>query len=146
MFQNNQQNTGLYQKPGNNPPEKPVINGPINGKVRTNYTFTAVTNDLDGDNISYLFDWGDGTNSGWTEFVEAGTMVNRSHKWWRSCTFKVRVKAKDCYTAQSNWTTLEVKIPRKRTVNNVFSFRFLEYFPLLEKLILIIMQKQVILR
>ena len=134
MFQNNPKHSGLYQKPGNNPPEEPVLNGPINGKVGTDYTFTALTNDSDGDNISYLFDWGDGTNSGWTEFVKSGTIVNQSHKWLRKSTFKIRVKAKDCYASQSKWTTLEVKIPRNKQVNNFQWSRFLERFPILQKL------------
>jgi len=134
MFQNNPKHSGLYQKPGNNPPEKPVLHGPCNGKVRTEYTFTALTNDSDGDNISYLFDWGDGTNSGWTEFVKSGTIVNRSHKWLWRCNFKIRVKAKDCHSSQSKWTTLEVKIPRNKAVSNVFTYNFFERFQIIRKL------------
>jgi len=135
MFQNNPKHSGLYQKPGNNPPEEPILNGPSNGKVRTDYTFTAITNDSDGDNISYLFDWGDGTNSAWTEFVKSGTMVNQSHKWLWKSTFKVRVKAKDCYASQSNWTTLEVKIPRNKAIDNFQWEKFLERFPIIQKLL-----------
>jgi hypothetical protein len=133
MFQNNPKHTGLYQKPGNNPPEEPVINGPSNGKVRTDYTFTAITNDSDGNNISYLFDWGDGTNSGWTEFVNSGTMVNRSHKWLSRCTFKVRVKAKDCHASQSKWTNLIVKIPRNKAARNIFFYNLFERFQIIKE-------------
>jgi hypothetical protein len=136
MFQHNPRHTGLYNKPCNNPPEKPSIDGPINGKVRTKYTYEASTDDPDGDNISYLFDWGDGTNSGWTEFVPSETKVNQSHKWWWRGTYKVKVKAKDSYAAQSEWTILEVTMPRNKATVNSLLLRFLERFPLLEKVFL----------
>jgi hypothetical protein len=136
MFQNNPRHTGLYNRPCNNPPEKPFIKGPINGKVRTDYTFTAITNDSDGDNISYLFDWGDGTNSGWTEFFPSGTEVNQTHKWWWKSTFEVKVKAKDCHASQGKWSTLEVTMPRNKAINNVFPYRFFEFFSNLIKIFL----------
>ena len=50
----------------NQPPETPTApTGPSSGQKGVEYLFSAVTTDPDGDNISYFFDWGDGTNSGW---------------------------------------------------------------------------------
>jgi hypothetical protein len=136
MFQNNLRHTGLYSKPGNNPPEKPIIDGPLNGKVRVDHTFSAIATDPDGDDVSYLFDWGDLTNSGWTEYVPSGTMVNRSHTWLFSGTYTVKVKAKDSHAAQSEWAELQVKMPRNKNVFNSFITNLLERLPLLEKLLL----------
>ena len=90
----------------------------------------------DGDDVYYLIDWGDGTSSGWTEFVPSGTKVNQSHKWWWRGTYKVKVKAKDSYAAQSEWTILEVTMPRNKATVNSLLLRFLERFPLLEKVLL----------
>ena len=128
MFQHDLKHTGLYSKPGNNPPEKPSIDGPINGKVRSEHTYNAITTDPDGDNISYLFYWGDLTNSGWTDFIPSGTMVNRSHKWWFRGTYSIKVKAKDSYAAQSEWAEFQVTMPKNRLILNTFLMRLLERF------------------
>lgn len=135
MFQHNSCHTGLYNKPSNNPPDKPIINGAINGEVRTKYSYNAITNDLDGDNISYLFDWGDTSNSGWTEFVSSGTEVNLSHKWWLKGSYKIMVKAKDCYSAQSEWAILEVTMPKNKAITSSFFLKFFERFPYLKGLL-----------
>jgi len=114
----------------NEPPDKPSIDGPTSGKPRTEYTYTAVTTDPDGDNVSYFFDGGDGTDSGWTEFVPSGIPVNETHKWWIRGTYEVKVKAKDPYEAESEWATLEVTMPVNQ---HSYSFpllqRLLELFP-----------------
>jgi len=96
----------------NNAPDKPIVNGPTGLKTRTQYNFTANAIDPDGDNISYFFDWGDGTNSGWTEFVPSGISVNRSHSWLIKRCYTVSVKAKDTYGAESSWGTLKVRVPK----------------------------------
>ena len=140
IFQNNLQHTGLYSKPGNNPPEKPIIDGPISGKVRTEHTYNAIASDLDGDHVSYLFDWGDLTNSGWTEYVPSGTMINQSHKWWFGGTYTVKIKAKDSYAAQSEWTELQLTMPRNKIVYKSFMMSFLERHPLLEKILLYLLK------
>ena len=131
MFQHDIHHSGLYLKPLNNPPDKPDINGPIKGKVGTEYTFYAYTNDSDIDNISYLFNWGDGTNSGWTSFMPSGTLVNMSHKWLWKGNYKVMVKAKDSNAAQSEWAVLKVSMPREKTISNSLFLRFLERYPIL---------------
>lgn len=120
----------------NNPPEKPEITGQTNGKPRTEYTFTATTSDPDGDNLSYYFDWGDGKNSGWTEFVSSDSPVSRSHSWnWRG-KYTIKVKAKDVYNMEGDWETLVVTIPHIKTtsINSTF-LKLLEQFPMLQKLL-----------
>jgi len=47
--------------PQNNPPNKPTRpSGPLNGRMNVEYTFTTSTTDPEGEQIYYLFDWGDG--------------------------------------------------------------------------------------
>ncbi|KKK96197.1 hypothetical protein LCGC14_2665180, partial [marine sediment metagenome] len=58
----------------------------------------------DGDQIAFKFDWGDGTESGWSSFVDSGSSASMSHSWSSKGTYQVRVKAKDAYDAESGWS------------------------------------------
>jgi outer membrane protein assembly factor BamB len=75
----------------NQPPETP--NQPI-GETEGfideeyNYTTDSVT-DPDGDDVEYLFDWGNGENSGWL------TTPSASYSWSIAGTYEVSVKARD---------------------------------------------------
>ena len=123
------------------PPKKPEIDGPASGKIGTGYNFTAKTTDPDGENISYFFDWDDGTNSGWTDFVSSGTSVSRLHGWWEKGTYTVRVKARgEKYSRESEWGELAVTLPRDKSISSSPLLRFLERYPLLNKLINIIVK------
>jgi hypothetical protein len=103
----------------NRPPEKPSLEGPIEGKVGVEYTYFAITSDHDEDSVSYFFDWDDGITSGWTEFVSSGTQVNRSHIWESKGIYEIKVKSKDIYGMESNWCTLEVTMPKNMSLNPV---------------------------
>jgi len=115
----------------NVPPEQPGIDGPSSGNPRTEYTYTAFASDPDGDNVSYFFDWGDGSSSGWTEFVPSGVSVNSSHSWNKRGAYVVKVRAKDDYGLMSDWSELEVTIPKNQQLNNILYLRFFEKQPLL---------------
>lgn len=130
---------------GNQAPTTPVVHGPLGiNETYTKgvtYNFTAVAYDPEGLNISYFFDWGDDTNSGWTPYVNSGTLVNASHMWSKKGTYAVKVQAKDFYAnATSAWGTLSIKVP----TSTVFKFtpliqqlleRLLRLFPFLEQLL-----------
>jgi outer membrane protein assembly factor BamB len=118
-----------------NPPEIPDLDGPENGGINVDYTYTAETSDPDGDNVSYFFDWGDGSSSGWTEFVPSGESVTRRHRWKRSDTYTIRVKAIDEYGMESDWGTLTVTMPRNKASYNLLYLWFLERFPILQKIL-----------
>jgi len=119
----------------NEPPHKPTVDGPTRGIPRINYKFTAVATDPDGDNVSYFFDWGDDENSGWTGFVPSGTSIAKKYFWYHWDTYTVKVKAQDEYGADSQWTTLEVILPRNKSTYNSMFLWFLERFPILERLL-----------
>ena len=116
----------------NNAPDKPVINGPTSGLINIEYYFTAGTSDADGDNISYYFDWGDGKNSGWTDYVPSGTSMNLSHSWQKSGSYTIKVKAKDDYGMESEWGELTITMPRNKIIESSLLQRLFELFPLLE--------------
>jgi hypothetical protein len=80
-------------------PSKPV--GPNLGIWHMEYAFSSSTTDPNGDQIFYLFDWGDGSNSGWLGPYNSGQSVTGRHIWTVLGTYAVKVKAKDTWGAGS---------------------------------------------
>ena len=129
--------TVTITEPGtNNPPNKPAKpSGEINGKTDTPYTYTTSTTDPDEDQISYLFDWGDGTDSGWVGPYDSGATGSATHTWTSKGSYEIKVKAKDTNGAESDWSDpLAVSMPKIRGVNFLL-FNFLENHPLLYQLL-----------
>jgi hypothetical protein len=91
---------------GNIPPDKPTITGPASGKKGEKIEYTFVTTDLNGHDIKYYIDWGDGNNSGWTDYYTSGEEVTISHTWDKKGTFIIEAKAKDIYDAESDGSEL----------------------------------------
>ena len=117
----------------NSPPEKPDIIGPLRGRPGVEYDYSFVTTDPDGDDVSYFIDWGDGINTGWTDYIPSGWEILFHHAWDRIDTFSIRVKAKDIHGAEGEWSDFAMEIPRTRTTT---SYHWLwERFPLLERLL-----------
>ena len=87
------------------PPETPQRpNGPTDGVVGVNYTFSTSTTDPEGDRVYYLWDWDDGTSSGWVGPYGSGDSILARHTWTEVGIYEVRVKAKDFYTHESSWS------------------------------------------
>ncbi len=91
----------------------PKINGPVNGKagVALNFNFTAI--DPEDDQIYYFIDWGDDENTGWIGPFKSGEQISKSHTWLTMNNFTVRAKAMDINYHESNWSTINIKIPKK---------------------------------
>ncbi len=87
-----------------NPPAPPVLSGPDFGVINEQYTFFAVTTEPDGEDVSYYFDWGDGTNSGWLGPYPQGQYITAQKAWNAAGTYTVRVKAKDINQVASDWS------------------------------------------
>jgi len=91
------------------PPTRP--SGRTFGTVGRTYSYTTNTTDPDGDDVYYLWDWGDGTYSGWLGPFVSGAVVSKSHQWTTSGAYQVKVKAKDIYDVESSWSNpLTVRI------------------------------------
>ncbi len=100
--------TGFGKHSMDAPPTAPrnpdLPDGPDYGATYTEYTFSATTIDCDRDQIYYMFDWGDGEDTGWIGPYNSGDTVNVSHIWTKEGSYEVRVKAKDEYDRKSNWS------------------------------------------
>jgi hypothetical protein len=111
-------------------PEKPdVPEGAITGDANKEYTYTTSTIDPDGDQLYYLFDWGDEKFSGWAGPYNSGQTAEASHKWSEKGDYEIRVKAKDDHGVQSDWSDpLPISMPKNKQIINV---DFLGRFPLI---------------
>ncbi len=88
----------------NSPPDVPSQpSGPEFGYLDVMYDYTTSTADLNGDNVTYQFDWGDGTTNT-TEAFESGENASLSHAWLCPGTHSVKVRAKDSYDVWSDWS------------------------------------------
>ena len=116
-------------------PNKPT--GSAQGKPGQSYTFTTSTTDPDGDQVAYFFDWGDGTNSGWTARYASGATASASHTWNAQGTYQIKVKAKDAHGVESSWSDpLSVQMPLFLGIGSAHLLqhlleRFPHLFPLL---------------
>ena len=129
--------------PANHPPNKPVKpSGPSSGKPSVEYTYSTSTTDPDGDQIMYMFDWGDGTTTGWLGPYDSGMTVEAKHIWPEQGSYEVKVKAKDMpHFESSEWSDpLSVSISKSRVFFKnplllEFISKLLERFPILKNLI-----------
>jgi hypothetical protein len=95
----------------NAPPTAPEILGPAQGKVGQRVTYSFNATDPDGDDIYYFINWGDQTNSSWLGPYSSSTAINVSHSWNKKGTYIIKGKAKDIYGNESDWGSVQVKMP-----------------------------------
>jgi len=84
----------------NQPPATPdQPDGETQGTVGQEYCYsTNEVVDPDGDDVEYLFDWGNGEDSGWL------SVPNACYTWSAEGTYEVKVKARDTIGAESDWS------------------------------------------
>jgi hypothetical protein len=122
----------------NFPPLKPIIKGPNSGIPKTNYEYTIVSIDPDGDEISYYVDWGDGTTSQWSDYVASGTEVTFEHYWSKIGTYEITAKAKDSNGLIGPEALFIFKCPRNKAIQNPFLnwlYSHPNLFPILRQLL-----------
>ena len=89
----------------NGPPETPEQpSGPTNGAAGFEYMFSSKTTDPDNDQVFYKWDWGDGNFSEWLGPYFQGINITANHIWTAGGDYEIKVKAKDIYSAESNWS------------------------------------------
>jgi hypothetical protein len=113
----------------NEPPETPQKpTGESNGDAGTVYTYSTQTTDVNGDDVYYMWDWGDGNFSEWLGPFASGAEATADHSWAVKGMYPVKVKAKDGSGAESGWSDpLDVTMPVKISFGTRF-IGFLEHF------------------
>ncbi len=130
----------------NSPPNKPVKpSGLISGKPGIEYNYKTNTIDLDGDQVYYNWSWDDGKFSGWLGPYDSGLNASGKHIWNKKGTYQIKVKAKDIYSIESDWSdplTVTIKKSKNKAINTPFLqffYNFLQshpnLFPILQKII-----------
>ncbi len=111
-------------------------------KQEESLTFCTTTTDPNGDQLSYWWDWGDGSPSGWIGPYNSGDTACSSHSWAESGTYIIKVKAKDINDFESPWSdTLKVTIPRTKTTYNYPILDLFSRFTSLYSNIIILLQR-----
>ncbi len=94
------------------PSEEPDIpdspDGRDYGVPEEEYEFSASTTDPEGDQIFYLFEWGDGEYSEWIGPVNSGETVSAFHTWFELGDYNLRVRARDEWGCVSLWSDIKV--------------------------------------
>jgi thiol-disulfide isomerase/thioredoxin len=135
-------NVDITNKPLNVPPATPQApSGEANGKAGIEYTYTTTTSDPNNDDVSYWFEWGDGTNSGWIGPYPSGATASAKHIWTTKGMYNITVKAIDPSNSESDWSDpLPITMPcsyntlMQSFLEIVFQ-RFPYAFPLLRQLL-----------
>ena len=89
----------------NLPPSTPAEpSGPSFGYDHFPYSYSTSTTDPENDSIYYLFDWGDETSSEWLGPFNSEDTCAASHAWAEPDTYYVKVKAKDTWDQETDWS------------------------------------------
>jgi hypothetical protein len=97
--------SSISLKVSSNPPAQPTKPvGPTLGIWNIEYSYSSTTTEPDNEQMYYMFDWGDGSNSGWIGPYASGQTGTGSHIWTVLGTFDVKVKARDIWGSQSPWS------------------------------------------
>jgi hypothetical protein len=120
----------------NQPPGAPTITGKLKGNPGKSYEYTFNAIDPNGDNVKYYIDWDDG-DSDETGLYPSSTDVKVKHTWDSDGTYTIRAYAEDVFGLVGPEATLTVTMPRNRAINGFF-LRFLEQFPILQKILLLL--------
>jgi hypothetical protein len=111
----------------NGPPNKPnKPSGPSNGKPGQNYTYSTKTFDPNYDDVYFKWDWGDGTVSDWEGPYATAETAESNHIWNKAGTYLIKVKAKDSFEDESDWSDpLSVTMPKNK-ISSQFLQRIIE--------------------
>ena len=127
----------LFEPIENLPPYIPTnLEGPETGRNGNEYTYSCdLTIDTDNspDEIYYMFDWGDYSNSNWIKPSSESNKIYASHIWSEEGIYEVKVKSRDIYGAESVWSDpIEISMPKSINLFNPFLFRLIQRFPIRE--------------
>jgi outer membrane protein assembly factor BamB len=94
---------------GGQKPSAPEITVPTYVLPNIADTFSAVSNDPNGDEIKYMFSWGNGIESNWSGYLASGAVCKIAYAYPATGTFYVKARAQDNTNKTSGWCE-EIKV------------------------------------
>ncbi|PNX47408.1 MAG: hypothetical protein BV456_11045 [Thermoplasmata archaeon M8B2D] len=126
----------VSDKPSNYPPIKPDITGQANGRPGSELTYKFKSIDPENDKVSYLIDWGDGTDEVDIGAFPSGQEISVQHIYSDKGTFTIKAKAVDERGAWSYESTFAVSTIKSKSMNIPFILQSLfQRFPLFERIL-----------
>lgn len=106
----------------NSPPGIPTITGPTSGGYGVEQTYEIIASDPDDNQVYYYIDWGNGSIETKGPY-DSGKTVYAKHTWDERGKYTIRVQSRDTYDELSDWTTLEVSMPKQvsQDLNKLFN-------------------------
>ncbi len=95
-------------------PDKPIIDGKIQGDAGKRYEYTFIANDPENNDIYLYVDWGDNTVDEWIGPYKSSEETIILHRWDQQGEYTIKVKAKDVFNEESEWATFKVSMPKSR--------------------------------
>ena len=86
-------------------PSAPSVFGPDEGQPGETLLFQTVARDPQGGNLSYRFDWGDGTTPVWTPELGSGDTFRMAHVYLDTGEYAVAVNCRNEARLESDWST-----------------------------------------
>ena len=109
----------------NNPPDKPIINGPKSGEMGKEYNYTISAVDPEQDDVILCINWGDNSGDLCYGPYNSGEENIFSHSWDEEGSYIIKVKSRDTIGAESDWTNLEIEMPKSKNFNENKSYALL---------------------
>jgi len=98
-------------KRANNPPQIPIIKGPLYAEVNVSINFSAIAIDNDSDDqIIYVFNWGDGTNQTNSSRLNSSEVFNTKHNFKTGGVYSIDVYVIDESNTPSETQTFKILI------------------------------------
>ena len=119
----------------NQPPNVPIINGPLYGRPDNVYNYIFSSEDPDNDEVCYEILWGDGTYEEWLGPFPSNELVIVNHSWSGNGKYIIMARAKDDSNSIGQWAKLEIMMFRGKSLSSSPLLRFLQRYPLLNRLL-----------
>jgi subtilisin family serine protease len=121
----------------NSKPEKPdAPMGSNSGNVGEYYNYTVSSVDVDNDDIYFMFDWDDGNFSDWLGPYVSNEECVASNNWTEEGEYEIRVKARDDFGLESEWSDpLVITMPKSYHSFLELFIQFIESHPIINRIL-----------
>jgi len=95
----------------NEPPTPPQIAGLSTGYTDVTLSFTLTSTDLEGDDMEFRVDWGDGSGpTEWSWPGEGRNSISLTHEFGRAGSHTIQAQARDALGAESDWSSRTITV------------------------------------